>query len=254
MDSGTIGNQKPSGAAKRKKRWEKEEKTVAAIKMSRESVFFFKKAKKEEDLAFASVSSNTSPCSSSDVQAQLTPASGDAEEERPDADQQTEQGNGTSSSSFTVADTIISEDPTQWGSITESVWEEIILKGVSAFQNQAAKYPASSRRGDEASSKSHSLTNEVLTQNLYNGKTISREWIIYSASTGEMYCFACKDLSTHCTAFVTGFSDQKHSEAITEHEMSGEHRKYMLSLLRRTNHLGTVNASLARYIDVEVSS
>lgn len=33
--------------------------------------------------------------------------------------------------------------------------------------------------------------------------------------------------------------------------MSGEHRKYMLSLLRRTKHLGTVNASLVRYIDVE---
>lgn len=253
MDSGTIGNQKPSGAAKREKRWEKEEKTVAAIKNVPRISIFFKKARNEEkeDVALTKVISDTLPCSSSDVQAQLMAASGDAEEERPDADQQTEQDNGTSSSSFTAADTIISEDPAQWGSITESVREEIILKGVSAFQNRAAKYPASSRRGNEASGKSRSLTNKVLTQHLHNGETISREWIIYSPPTGEIYCFACKVLSTHYTTFVTGFSDWKNPERITEHEMSGEHRKCMVLLIHRTKRLGIVDASLERQIDAE---
>lgn len=38
---------------------------------------------------------------------------------------------------------------------------------------------------------------------------------------------------------------------VTEHEMSGEHRKRMLSLIHRTKHLGTVDASLERQTDAE---
>lgn len=112
----------------------------------------------------------------------------------------TEQGNGTSG-------TIISEDPALRGPITETVREEVIPRGISAFQNRAAKCPAS-RRGDEAGGrKTRSLTNEALTRHLHNGETVPREWILYSLSTGDICCVACKVLPTHSSASVVGFSE-----------------------------------------------
>ena len=74
---------------------------------------------------------------------------------------------------------MISEDPALRGPITETVREEVIPRGISAFQNRAAKCPAS-RRGDEAGGrKTRSLTNEALTRHLHNGETVPWEWILY---------------------------------------------------------------------------
>ncbi len=48
-----------------------------------------------------------------------------------------------------------------------------------------------------------------------------------------------------------GFCDQKHTARITEHEMSGEHRKYTLSLMHCTKLMGTIDAPLGRQIELE---
>ncbi|KAK0156468.1 Zinc finger MYM-type protein 1 [Merluccius polli] len=134
--------------------------------------------------------------------------------------QQTEGEQGASSGSAAAASAIIPEDPALWGSITESAREEMLCKGLAAFQHWAGKYPASRR--EEKSGNARSLTNDALTRHLHNGECVPQEWIIYSPSTGEIYCFACKVFSTHHGAFIVGFSDWKHPERITEHDMSAE--------------------------------
>uniref|UniRef100_A0A8C5GFL1 TTF-type domain-containing protein n=1 Tax=Gouania willdenowi TaxID=441366 RepID=A0A8C5GFL1_GOUWI len=241
MDLSSI-NKKPSGHAKRKKKKEKEEKEATAIKNVMPINSFFKKARIEEE-GFELASSNVSleVPSTSDAQPELTAATiltGENEAASMN-EEQAEQGNSS-----------ISEDPALWGSLTESTRKEILFKGISAFQNRAAKYPAS-RRGNEAEGKTRSLTNDALTRRIYNGEAIPREWIIYSPSTGDIFCFPCKVFSQCNNAFIAGFSDWKHPERITEHEMSGEHRRCMLSLAHRSKHLGTVDASLGRQIEAE---
>ena len=126
-----------------------------------------------------------------------------------------------------------SEDPALWGVLSESHRENIIARGAMAFHNRAKKYPASSKR-EPLTGKTRSLTNELLTTTLQNGEIINRDWIIYSPSTGEIYCFACKMFSSH-HAFVRGFCDWKHGgDRVREHERGAEHRKCMLDLMRRT--------------------
>lgn len=146
----------------------------------------------------------------------------------------------------------VSEDPALWGDITEELREALIMRGASAFHNRAEKYPAS-LRWDESTKKNRSLTKDLLTKPLHNGETVPREWIMYSPSTGEIYCFPCKVLSTNCASAITttGYSDWKHPERIREHEDSEAHKTCVLSLIRRTHHLGTVDASLGRQIEAE---
>uniref|UniRef100_A0A3B4Y3E3 DUF4371 domain-containing protein n=1 Tax=Seriola lalandi dorsalis TaxID=1841481 RepID=A0A3B4Y3E3_SERLL len=119
------------------------------------------------------------------------------------------------------------EDPALWGALTESLRGDIIAKGASAFHNRAKNYPASCRREPGP------------------GKTL------YSPTTGEIYCFACKMFSSH-NSFVSGFCDLKHSgDRVREHERGAEHRRCMLVLMRRTEKEGTVDASLAKQIEAE---
>lgn len=236
-----------SGAAKRKRKREREEKEAAAKKKVPLISSFFKKTRneEEEDIGVEESTENSEP--------RLRVASSDEIGAQPAAaqPQQAEGGQGASSGSAAAASASIipEEDPALWGSITESARENILCKGLSAFQHRAGKYPASRR--EEKSGNARSLTNDALTRHLQNGERVPREWVIYSPSTGEIYCFACKLFSSHHGAFIVGFSDWKHPERITEHEISGEHKKCMLSLTCRSKHLGTVDASLGRQIAAE---
>uniref|UniRef100_A0A3B4ULL1 DUF4371 domain-containing protein n=1 Tax=Seriola dumerili TaxID=41447 RepID=A0A3B4ULL1_SERDU len=142
------------------------------------------------------------------------------------------------------------EDRALWGALTESLRGDIIAKGASAFHNRAKKYPVSCRR-EPGTGKTRSLTNDLLSTTLQNGEIIKRDWIIYSPSTGEIYCFACKMFSSH-NSFVSGFCDWKHSgDRVREHERGAEHRRCMLVLMRHTEKEGTVDASLAKQMEAE---
>ena len=76
-----------------------------------------------------------------------------------------------------------------------------------------------------------------------------------SPSTGSVYCHACKLLSpqTQQNAFISGFSNWKHSERIGDHEKSLEHRRNMLSLIQRSQVVCRVDAALVRQCESEQS-
>uniref|UniRef100_A0A3B1JTW1 TTF-type domain-containing protein n=1 Tax=Astyanax mexicanus TaxID=7994 RepID=A0A3B1JTW1_ASTMX len=117
-------------------------------------------------------------------------------------------------------------------------------------QNRSAKYPASVRdRGIGGTSRS--FTNALLSCSLPNGQTVTRQWLLYSPSTGCVYCFACKLFSSKHNTFVHGFSDWKHSERIGEHEGSVEHRACMLALYNRSRGTATIDSDIVKQIDAE---
>ena len=68
--------------------------------------------------------------------------------------------------------------------------EEAMFRGPAAFQNQAAKYPASVRESG-LGSRTCSLSNDLLRCRLPDNQIVPREWFLYSPSTGSDYCYAC---------------------------------------------------------------
>lgn len=141
----------------------------------------------------------------------------------------------------------ISTDPAQWGDLTELKRELAIAKGPAAYHNRAPKYPASAQ--DDTGKKKRFLTNDLLQCQLPNKQLVSREQLIYSPSTGMIYCFACKLLSSQQNSFTSGYSDWKHPERISAHEKSASHRESMLALSRRRGNVGTVDAKLRQQRD-----
>ena len=74
-----------------------------------------------------------------------------------------------------------------------------------------------------------------------NGEQYKREWLLYSPSTGSVYCFVCKLFapkgSTHL-ADKDGFSDWRNNVVVDNHENSSTHKDSMLTYLTHRQGLG----------------
>lgn len=106
-------------------------------------------------------------------------------------------------------------DQALWGNTQNEQSKAVpIDRGVKVFYNRCAHYPASARD----SGKTRVLTNKQLTCMLPSGQVVDRQWIMYSLSRRNIYCFACKLFSTKSQAFVTGYCAWKQPERIGEHE------------------------------------
>ena len=65
---------------------------------------------------------------------------------------------------------------------------------------------------------------------ILKGDKYTRDWFIYSQSTGCVYCFVYKLLSTSTPAFYQdGFSPWRNLIMIHMHENSKDHRNSMLA-------------------------
>lgn len=77
-----------------------------------------------------------------------------------------------------------------------------------------------------------------------NGEKIKREWLMYSPSTGNIYCFPCVLFGSQ-TQFSSGFSDWKNaSQRIKAHEDTAMHRTSLLTLISRRRSHGRIDTSL----------
>ena len=136
-------------------------------------------------------------------------------------------------------------DPALWKDTTsDKIKTVLIQRGAAEFHNRRSTYPASARDRN-IGGKSRHFNNDLLYCCLPNGQKVMRDWMMYSPSNGNIYCFACKLFSKCHHQFVEGFSDWKHSERIRDHERSEEHKAAMLSLLHRGKGIGTVDVSMA---------
>lgn len=81
-----------------------------------------------------------------------------------------------------------------------------------------------------------------------NGEKYSREWLVYSPSTGCVYCFVCKLFSnSNCTLANNGFNDWRNSIVIKQHENLNCHRAALLTYLTRKGE-STLNTKLEKQI------
>ena len=125
-------------------------------------------------------------------------------------------------------------DPGKWTEITEAVRQYWISKGPVGCQNHDCDFSKSERYYSDQNRK---FLRNLLFRKHINGEQIRREWLVYSPSTGLIFCFACKlfDNGKNKSQFSNeGFCDWKHgSFRITQHESSSGHRNSMLLLISR---------------------
>lgn len=119
-----------------------------------------------------------------------------------------------------------SNDPAHW--VINSDLISYFSKNIP-IQNIDADLTVSAR---QFGTKTRYFRKEYFSRALGNGECVNREWLIYSPSTGSVYCYVCKifrhlqisEKSTFVHQFESGFDDWKNINVKMEaHEQSKEH-------------------------------
>lgn len=129
------------------------------------------------------------------------------------------------------------------------LWTTLSKEDISFWTD---KGPASCQHWDnkfEKSKQIYQTQSRYCSKGLFqrkkaNGENETREWLVYSPTTGCVYCFVCKLFSNSmCGLANAGFNDWKNSILITHHENSTDHRSALLSYITRRRG-STVNSKL----------
>ena len=81
-----------------------------------------------------------------------------------------------------------SGDIALWKNISKEVREYWSMKGPKECQNYDGDFAASERQFKDQSRK---FSKHLLFRKHLSGEEIAREWIVYSPSTGSIFCFVC---------------------------------------------------------------
>ena len=86
------------------------------------------------------------------------------------------------------------------------------------------------------------------------GEILDISWLCYSESTGKLYCFPCKLLSSKQSLFTSGFQDWKHAgETIESHRKSPQHRASLEDAVIRSKTNARVDNELVKEMQVETN-
>ncbi|XP_022163997.1 uncharacterized protein LOC111029339 [Myzus persicae] len=87
---------------------------------------------------------------------------------------------------------------------------------------------------------------------LLNGEKVKRNYLVYSESTGSLFCAPCKLFGSTSMFSTVGFSDWKHAEKrITSHENSQTHKTNVLTMKDRGKVVQRIDSALISQIEKE---
>ena len=116
---------------------------------------------------------------------------------------------------------VATDDPSTWVVINNALREKIIRRPIN--QNLIGNYTKSLRTD---STQVRYLPLSIFERKMSNGEKFARKWLVYSPSTGNVFCVPCKLFGTQESAFRSGFSDWKNCHALIKvHESSINHKK-----------------------------
>ncbi|XP_013772657.1 zinc finger MYM-type protein 5-like [Limulus polyphemus] len=122
-------------------------------------------------------------------------------------------------------------DVGKWDILIEDELSYWILKGPSECQHWNGPFENSKR---PLKNQDRYCLKGLFQSRKVNGEIYDREWLVYSPTTGCVYCFVCKLFSTSTAALASGgFPDWQNPIAIQSHENSEEHRTALLTYLTR---------------------
>ena len=112
-----------------------------------------------------------------------------------------------------------SNDPGMWKEFnTDDIayWIEI---GPDICQHHEGPFENSLRMFNNGNQKRF-CSQKIFSGTKVNGETYKREWLLYSQSTGSVYCFVCKLFAskTASSRFIEGFSDWRNIIVVDQHE------------------------------------
>ncbi|XP_025198309.1 uncharacterized protein LOC112596744 [Melanaphis sacchari] len=129
----------------------------------------------------------------------------------------------------------INNDPALWPSMSETVREKSSLRD---YKNQKRYFSCN-----------------FFIRTLVNGEKHERLWLMYSESTGNVFCFVCMLFNSNSSMnpFVkNGFSNwKKGDERISGHENSSVHQVCTMKWLHRLNNKTNINKQLTKQLEVE---
>jgi hypothetical protein len=132
-------------------------------------------------------------------------------------------------------------DPATWKRNDIELVEHLIAVG-QPESNEAKIYPESERHYPD---QKRAMTSSLFYLTQKDGRQLRRDWMIYSKSTGGVFCFVCFLFSRKVTTFSTGFNDWKNANASTKaHENTIEHRDAMITWISRRSSSSCIDKAL----------
>lgn len=125
--------------------------------------------------------------------------------------------------------------------------------GYSYFHNRNSNYEASVRHYN---SQNRFLSPSLFERVMANGEKHDRKWLLYSNSTGNVFCYVCKLFSTNddCPFVRDGFSNwKKGEEKISSHENSQDHKKCMMTYVLRMNKAKSIDKKMTELVENEIN-
>ena len=136
----------------------------------------------------------------------------------------------------------------QYDVFTEADVDYWIAKGPSECQHWNSSFENSKR---VFKNQTRYCSKSIFHSRKVNGEMYVREWLVYSPTTGCVYCFVCTLFQPSTSALSSeGFSDWRNLSVIKSHENSEVHRTALLTYLSRKRG-STLNSKLAENIKAE---
>lgn len=127
------------------------------------------------------------------------------------------------------------DDPATWDTKNDEQVLQIIHSNVK--QDLQVDFSKSERHYYKNDvKKNRRLSANLFSGEIQNGERFKRDWLLYSKSTGCVFCIPCLlfQPENKRTSFCEGFSDWKHSFALAKsHEQSNDHRINVFKLISR---------------------
>ena len=140
------------------------------------------------------------------------------------------------------------DDAGLWQNLSQVDIDYWIRKGPSDCQHSEGPFD-SSRRVFNGTTKH--CTSNIFRGTKMNGEPYSRDWLLFSPQTGNVYCFVCLLFCPGNTRFSgEGFSDWRNCNDVQNHECNQKHRDAQLTFLVRQRQLN-VSCNLSEQIDRE---
>jgi len=133
-------------------------------------------------------------------------------------------------------------DPALW-EVNEDLREYFAANPMT--QNDDGNYNKSMRLYAE---QRRFMSSSIFHKKLVNGETVKLSWLVYSHSTGRVFCGPCKlyaGATSTAALSSTGFNDWKNSSYIVNHEGSKEHRECLISFLNRSRDSNRIDTNLS---------
>lgn len=143
-----------------------------------------------------------------------------------------------------MEDTNIGNDPAEWHIANKHLIIDLILKNPPQQNIDKLDFTISARNYGKFNRYANK---QIFFSNCFNEERHRREWLLYSETTGKVFCIYTKlfDMNSE-NAFVSGFNDWKNHIRIDSHEISMEHKNNAKAFIMRTQNSGKIDSELHR--------